>query len=60
MWQKKYCLSYFYCWEHNSGKHIAIIYRSQYDVDLNNTTKTSRPTLEEAVKVAERYMKQFP
>ena len=55
MWQERFVLGRW-CWEHDTGKLLFIVHRKQFDVDLNNITKTSRATFEEAKQVADRYM----
>jgi len=59
MWLERFPMG-CWCWEHDSGKRLFIVHRNQWDVDLNNTTKTSRNTFEEAKQVVDCYKEKFP
>jgi len=59
MWVERYVLGRW-CWEHDTGKLLFIVHRKQFDVDLNNITKTSRDTFDEAARVVKYYMEKFP
>ena len=59
MWLERFALGRW-CWEHDTGKLLFIVHRKQFDVDLHNTTKTSRDTFDEAKRVVERYMQENP
>jgi len=59
MWQEYFIMG-GWCWANDKGQQLTIFRRNQWDIDLNNNTKTSRATFEEAKSVVDRFMQENP